>query len=311
MFAAFLLPILVPAIITMFIWALPGDPASIICPIETCGLEQNRILAKELHLDEGMWSFFSHWISQAIQGDFGRSNYYGLEVLSFQEGKVDLLSESIPNTSLLILFSLMIVSIASMLGSLNMPSKKWDPVIVMIGVIPVIVLALISGAVVEIAYPGAEFPNPKDWLKLIMGAVTLGFADAAFSGSLIGFRETFAREKNQRYVGISILRGESLFSNTFPNVANGLVGQYRARLLHILSGSVIVEVVVGISGVGDLLLRGTLNQDFSVVLAAAFIFSIFSALLLFFQAILECLIALHIRKAPSDIHMYEQQLEAT
>jgi len=310
MFAALLLPVLVPAIITMFIWALPGDPASIICPIETCGEEQNRLLAKELHIDEGMVSFFSHWLSQASTGDFGRSNFYGLEVLSFQEGKEDLLSESIPNTSLLLIFSLIIVSIGSLFGAMNIPSKKWDPVVVMIGITPIIVLALISGAFVEITYPGSEFADPKNWMKLVMGALTLGFADAAFSGTLLGVRETFSREKNQRYVGVSILRGETVFSNTFPNVANALVGQYRARILHILSGSVIVEVVVGISGVGDLLLMGTLKQDFSVVLAAAFIFAIFSALLLFFQALIECLIALHIRRAPSNVQFVDPSLEA-
>ena len=51
--AALLLPFLVPAIITMLIWALPGDPASIICPPESCG--GTDTLAERWNLDAGPW----------------------------------------------------------------------------------------------------------------------------------------------------------------------------------------------------------------------------------------------------------------
>ena len=137
------------------------------------------------------------------------------------------------------------------------------------------------------------------------GCAHLGFADAAFSGSLIGFRNTLIQEKNQRYVGVSILRGETVLSNTLPNVFNALTGQYRSRILHILSGLVIVEVIVGINGVGALLWKGTLKQDFGLVLATATMFAVISGLLLVIQAILECLVAMHIRKAPSDVRLAE------
>ncbi len=54
--AAALLPVLVPMVITGFIWALPGDPASLICPPEVCsGTEE---LAKRWNLDGGPWKFF-------------------------------------------------------------------------------------------------------------------------------------------------------------------------------------------------------------------------------------------------------------
>jgi ABC-type dipeptide/oligopeptide/nickel transport system permease component len=83
-----------------------------------------------------------------------------------------------------------------------------------------------------------------------------------------------------------------------PNVSATLAGQLRARVLHLLSGAVIVEVVLRINGVGDLLWAGTLLQDFGVVLAAATTFACISAGLLVIQALIEIAVAMHVRRAP-------------
>lgn len=296
-FSALFLPLLVPGIITFFIWALPGDPASNICPPERCDTE---ILAREFNLDQGAWIFFTDWLANALGGNFGRS-WRVVQGIEIQE----LLYDAFPKTILLLLFSLIPITIGALIGALEVVRSKWDPILIMVGIVPVVVFALISAAVVEINYAGSNLEDQANWARILMGALTLGFADAAFSGSLIGFRDTLVQEKNQRYVGVSILRGETVLSNTLPNVFNALIGQYRSRILHILSGLVIVEVIVGINGVGSYLWKGTLSQDFGLVLATATIFAVFSGVLLIVQAVAECLVAMHIRKAPTDIRMAE------
>ena len=293
MLAAFLLPLLVPGVITMMIWALPGDPASIICPPEEC---DTAILSKEFKLDQGAWFFFSEWISGALGGDFGVS-WRVMQGLPVRE----LIEDSISNTIYLLLLALIPIGVGGLIGATGRPQSKWDPLVVFGGIIPVVVLSLIAAAVVEIEYAGLDLESEANRVRLLVGALTLGLADAAFSGTLLGVRNTFSRENNQRYVGVSILRGETVLSNTLPNVSNALVGQFRSRVLHILSGLVIVEVIVQINGVGALLWEGTLLQDFGVVLAAATIFAVFSAVLIFVQAFSECLIALHIYRTPKDV----------
>ena len=121
---------------------------------------------------------------------------------------------------------------------------------------------------------------------MIAATLTLGIADGALSGSILGNRSIFEQENQQRYVGISILRGESNFSNTLPNLAGAIVGQYRTRVVQLLS-AVIVEVIVQVDGFGALLFKGTLKQDFGVVLAAATIFAVISSSLLMLQAVVE------------------------
>ncbi len=102
------------------------------------------------------------------------------------------------------------------------------------------------------------------------------------------------------------MRGETPLSNAMPNVLPALVGQFRARALHVMSGAVVVEVILGIPGLGELLWEGTLKQDFGVVLAATFAFSLMSSALLFGQAVSEVGVALFVRRHPAGVLLDER-----
>ena len=289
--AALLLPVAVPAIITLLIWALPGDPASIICPPESCG--GTEALAARWHLDEGPWGFFSQWMMGALSGDFGNS----WRVL--QGGSVaELLAEAAPNTVMLIGLALLPVILGAVGAASGHIPRKVDGPLYLIGLVPALVLALVVAAVVQLNF-GAGSSDPEQLARLLGGALVLGFADGAFSGAVSGVRGLFESENRQRYVSIAILRGETPLSNTLPNVAAALAGQLRARTLHLLSGTVVVEVVLRINGLGDLLWGGALRQDFAVVLPVATGFALLSAFLLLVQALVEILASVHIRRSPS------------
>ena len=104
-------------------------------------------------------------------------------------------------------------------GAFQQPLKRWDPLMVFLGV-PVVVLALFAAAVVEINFRKED--GLGYWMRMIAASLTLGTADGALSGSIFGNRSMFEQENQQRYVGISVLRGESNFSNTLPNLAGAL-----------------------------------------------------------------------------------------
>jgi len=133
---------------------------------------------------------------------------------------------------------------------------------------------------------------------VLSGGLVLGLADGVFSGAIIGTKGLFTQENQRRYVSVAILRGETLLSNTMPNVAPALVGQLRARTMNLLSGAVIVETIIRVDGLGDLMWGATLLQDFGVVLACATCFAILSSMLLLIQAMIEIGVAIHVRRAP-------------
>ena len=291
--AALLLPVLVPAVITALIWLLPGDPASIICPPESCGAS-SASLAARWHLDAGPWYFFTQWGSAALQGDFGSSWRLVQGV-----GIGGMLAESIPNTLMLLAFALVPVSVGVVSAASEALPAKLDPVLYLIGLVPALLLAIMAAAITELTMGSGSLEGTGQWVRLLLGAGVLGIADGAFSGAVTGTRGVFARENQQRYVGVSILRGETALSNTLPNVAPALAGQLRARAVQLLSGAVIVEVILRINGLGDLLWGGTLLQDFGVVLACATCFALICSALLVLQALIEISVAAWIRRAPA------------
>ena len=289
--AAMLLPVLVPAIITALIWALPGDPAEIICPPSTCGGTSQ--LAARWHLDAGPWAFFTHWFEGAVRGDFGMSwrVEQGMPV-------ADLLKESIPVTLKLVLLALVPIALGAVGAATGFLPSRADGVLATLGLVPALVFALLGSAAIVVKFGAAAFSLEADLWRLGIGAAVLGMSDGAFASAIAGVRSVFSAERTQRYVSIAILRGERPLGNMLPNVAPALAGQMRARILHLLSGAVVVEVVLGLPGVGDLLWSGTLLQDFGVVLAAATLFAVWSAALLLVQACVEVIVSLHVRRAP-------------
>ncbi len=290
--AAMLLPLAVPAVITTLIWALPGDPAEIICPPERCGASSD--LAARWNLDQGAMHFYTTWLSDALHGEFGRS-------WRVQQGVPvsELLSDSLPITATLLVAGLLPVLVGAIGAATGWLPRRADNVLHGIGLVPAVIFALFCAAVVELQYGALSFIDPAAGrLRLGLGAVVLGFADGAMASAAAGVRALFSQELRQRYVQVAVLRGESIMANMLPNVTPALAGQLRARVLHLLSGIVVVEVVLRVDGVGDLLWRGTLMQDFGLVLAMATIFASVSALLLFGQAFVEILTALHVRRSP-------------
>ncbi len=302
--AALALPVLVPAIITMIIWTLPGDPATTICPPVTCPDRAREALVESYSL-EGPFQFLGAWLSKAVFLDFGKSpvTFAGFEVS-------ELLASSIPNTSLVLLIALVPILVGTLLAALGWLPRQLDGVLQGIGVVPAVLFALFAVAALTINFGptdptsfSMELADGVPWdiapLKLLFGGLVLGLADGALSGAVVGTRSVFESEVKQRYIGIAVLRGEGVLANALPNVLPTMVGQLRGRVLHLLSGTVIVEVVLGVDGLGDLLWRGTLGNDYFIVLASAWGFALLSAVLLLFQALSEVVVEMIVRQAPA------------
>jgi len=289
--AAISLPFLVPGFITAALWSLPGNPAEIICPPQIC--EGTDLLAEKFHLDQGPWAFYTLWMSEAFTGEFGNSwrVAQGYPV-------ADLLWESLPVTAGLVGLALVPIMVGVVLAAAGWMPRRLDPLWQAMGVIPAVILALVFTAYVTINYGAMSHDGWPGTLRVLLGGLTLGVADGALAGAIVGTRSVFETEMKQRYIQIALLRGESALSNALPNILPALIGQLRARAVALLSGAVIVEVVLEVEGLGELLWSGTLLQDFAVVLAAAWAFSLLSAVLMASQALLEIGVAWWVRRAP-------------
>lgn len=293
--AAALLPLAVPAVIVVVLWVLPGDPAEMICAREVCGSATDA-LAERWHVDRGPWHFYTWWLGRAATLEFGNSWHV---MQGFSVGT--LLAEALPTTAALILLSVLGLTVGSVLSAMGFLPRRLDSLWQIIGLVPSVILALLFAAFIQVQWGVASHDGLPGTLRIVLGAFVLAVADGAFPSAVIGTRSVFEEEIKQRYIQIALLRGETPLANALPNVLPALVGQFRARALHVMSGAVIVEVVLRINGLGDLLWAGTLKQDFAVVLAATWAISLLSAFLLFVQASSEVAIALYVRWSPSGV----------
>jgi len=131
--------------------------------------------------------------------------------------------------------------------------------------------------------------------------VALALADASLSGTVEDVEGMVESERRQRYVQIGVLRGENELLNVMPNILPALAGQFRARLLNLLSSAVIIEVILEIDGIGDMLWTGTVEQDFGLVLGCSFAFVVIASFFMLCQAILEIGTALKVRSSPKGV----------
>lgn len=290
--AALLLPVLVPLSMTWLLWSLPGEP------IDRLGLSDSlgrQVAAERRNLDQGPWHFFDTWLEGAIHGDFGTSwSMMGLDIYT------ELIQPAVFPTLFLVTMALVPMALGTIGAATRLIPGQVDGLLHFIGLIPAVVFGVIATGWIEVNYGARDITQEMEIfdIQILLGGLILGFSDGAFSGAVSGARSLFSSERKRRYVGIGILRGEGVLSNTLPNVLPALSGQLRARTLHILSGTVVVEVILKIDGLGDLLWRGAYEQDFPLVLATATCFAIISSFLLLAQSLVEIGVAWHVRRAP-------------
>lgn len=284
------LPILVPALVALALWALPGDPASIVCPPGLCAGSEG--LAARWHLDRGPLGFLWSWAEAAAAGDLGRSwrVMTGVPV-------AELVGAAAPVTLTLVAATGGLLLAGAGLGAVA--GRPLRAALAGVGAAPAVVLALLASAAVDLRFGGDAFgPEAVAW-RLVAAVAVLALADGALSGAVAGAGDAFARERAERYVLAARLRGEPEVPNLLPNLAPALAGQLRARLLAVLSGSVIVEAALRVDGVGDLLWRAALLQDFAVMMAAATFYAGLAAALLGLHAAVEGATGWWVRRAPA------------
>lgn len=290
---ALLLPVLVPGAILAALWALPGDPAELVCPPGACtGTES---LAARWNLDQGALALWSDWLRGAAAGELGVSWRVlpGVPV-------AELLGEALPVSLLLWVSAGALVVGGAGLGALPGVPGWLRSGIAALGGVPALLLALAASAVVDLRFGLDAFGEEAAGWRLLLAIPVLGLADGAFSGAEGGVHDSFRRERSERYVAAARLRGEGELGNLLPNLAGALAGQVRARQVALLSASVIVEAALRLDGVGDLLWRGVLAQDFPVVLAAATVYAAAAATLLAGQALVEAGVAAWTRWNPAE-----------
>jgi peptide/nickel transport system permease protein len=233
-------------------------------------------LQRTYELDRPLAVRYISWLTKVFSGDLGESFYYHVPVL-------DLIIPRLLNTALLAFLALFIAwGTALTLGTLAARrSGSWidrlcEFVILISASTPRLVLALIALALMARASlfaPGSESSTGAYIAQLLIGGFTISVPFIALF--LVQVREGVGAALQEDFVKLARAKGLSerdvLIRHALRYSLNPLITIAGYSLGGVMSGSVIVESVLGLSGLGSMSINAVRSRDVPLLLGVVMI----------------------------------------
>ena len=259
----------------LLVHAAPGGPfdGERALPAE---IEAN--IAAAYHLDEPLPMQFLRYLGGVVQGDFGPSYSYRDYTVS------ELIGRSFPVSVQLGILAMLLAALSGVglgiVAALNRNSAL-DKIVMgfaMTGIsIPVFVIApvLVLLLAVKLQWLPASWTGSEGGSRLVLPVVSLALPQIAYvarltRASLIEVLSSdFIRTARAQGLGTAaIVRYHALKPAMLPVLS--YMGPAAAA---VLTGSVVVEEIFGIPGLGQLFVRGSLNRDYTLVLGVVIFYA--------------------------------------
>ena len=254
---------------------IPGDPTNTILGTDATP-EQVEALRAQLGLDRPFFVRYFDWLFRFVQGDFGTSYSYSMPVSDMLSGKLGV-------TLLLAALSFTLTVLVSIpVGILSADRGDWlDKTLTVTGQITMavppfftgILLTYLFGLILHWFTPG-EFVAPTvdfggSVAYLIFPATAIALPRIAMTVKML--RSGILGELNKDYVRTAHSRGNDrgaiLYRHVLRNAVVPTVAFLAMTIADIVAGSVVIEQVFAIPGMGRLLFSSISNRDYPVVQA--------------------------------------------
>lgn len=253
---------------------LPGNPAQIILGIDA-DPHQVAQLEKQLGLDRSPVERYMDWVAGVLQGDLGESLRYQLPVS-------DIVIDRIPVTASLAILSLFFtVVIGVPLGIFIARSDgKWISiflnVLTQLGIsIPSFwfgfILILIFGVTLQLFPTYGYVPWSEDFLGALRSFFLPSFAIAIGNIAIVirYLRNTILDQSKMDYVRTARVKGlkerSILYGHILRNSLIPVLTIMGLLIADTLGGSIIIENVFSLPGLGNLLIQSITSRDFPLV----------------------------------------------
>lgn len=263
---------------------IPGDPALVMLGTNASP-EQVEVLREELGLNESLPKRYVNWVVNFTKGDLGKS-------IRFSEPVKELVAKRIPVTlSLAILSLLIIFTISIPLGAYAAKKEGTviDTIINFVSQINIaipsfflgVIIILIFGIILKVFSPGAYVDYNDDFIGfleyLIAPAITIALPNIA---TVVKFlRSSVIKENAKDYVRTAYSKGNKeinvLYGHVLKNSLITVITLMGMIIAGILGGSIIVEQIFSLPGIGNILIMSISTRDFplaeALVIYLAFI----------------------------------------
>ncbi|MCW2667497.1 MAG: Peptide/nickel transport system permease protein [Frankiales bacterium] len=254
--------------------AVPGDPAITLAG-DNATPERIAEIRGQLGLDDPLAQQYGRWVGGVVQGDLGASLFSGRPVATS-------IAERMPVTIGLATLSMIVALLISIPAGIIAATKRgrWPDRVAtflasaglampsfFLGLVLVLVFSLQLGWLPATGYVPFEV-DPVLWLKhMILPAITLGAAAAAETTRQL--RSSLSDVLQQDYIRTARAKGTRAGSvivhHALKNAAVPVVTVLGFQVAFLLGGSVIVEQIFALPGLGGLAIRAVIDRDIPVI----------------------------------------------
>lgn len=261
-------------IVFLLMQVLPGDPALVILGMNA---EPDTIAAlhKQLGLDQPMWIRYLQWIGGFFVGDFGNSITYSVPISELLGPRIMV---TLPLALLSMLISVVVAIAIGVYAAANR-GKTGDTVAMGVAQIGVAVpnfwlaLLLILLFALKLAwFPASGFAGWQDGIwnglrSLILPALALGLPLAAILGRVTrsAVIETLGEDFIRTARAKGLTRSGALWKHAVPNALIPVVTIIGLQFSFLLAGTIIIENVFNLPGVGRLVFQAIAQRDLVTV----------------------------------------------
>lgn len=256
---------------------LPGDPVLVMLGVDADPAQAEQ-LREELGLNDPLPQRYFDWVSGLFKGDLGTSYKYSLPVS-------DLLSNRIQPTVILATLAILITIIIGLPVGIWIArrSNKWYANIVAgfsqlglsipsfwFGVILILIFAVNLGVMPSGGYVQWS-TNPIQCIRsLILPAVAISFGTTA---TIIRYLKTTLLDNiNMDYVRTAKSKGLTdksvVYKHVLRNALIPVITMLAMLVTDILAGSIIIETVFSLPGLGSLMTTSISSRDFPLLQSA-------------------------------------------
>jgi len=282
-----LLVALTVSVLTFLLIDAAGDPAEAIAGADAprATIEQIR---KQYGFDRPWPVRYSEWLGGIAQGDFGRS-------FLRRQPVVELIAHHAPVTTKLAFSALLVtILIAIPLGIIAAlrPNTFVDRAALSIAVgaqaLPTFWLGLVLIVLFAVTFPILPVSGDSTWQHFVMPALVLGLASvpAVMRLTRTGLLDVMASDyirtaRSKGFLGTKLIMRHALRNALLP-----VVSVLAVQLGHKLGGSVIVESVFALNGLGRLALEAIIGSDIPTLQMLVFVFALTFVVLTFLADLL-------------------------
>ncbi len=267
---------------------IPSDPATTLLGLDASE-ESVQALREEMGLDQPILIQYGSWILHAVRGDFGESYSYHISVSSLLVDKVRVTFF----LSFFAFFILMILSIPIGIAAAKRKGGKLDTIVLWLAQIQMavpqfflgIMITYFFGILLHAFTPGNYVSFNDDFIGfsryLFFPALSIALPKTAMAVKIL--RTAIVDEIEKDYVRTAYSRGNDgtsvLYRHILKNAFLPFLTFVGMVLTDLLVGSIIIEQVFNVPGMGRLLLTSIAHRDYPVIQAIIVILAAFVLLI--------------------------------